>query len=37
MAGDDEDMLLEIDRILAGEDGEPEATVGPGRCRRTPT
>ena len=26
MAGDDEDVLLEIDRILAGEDGEPEAT-----------
>ena len=26
MAGDDEDVLLEIDRILAGENEEPEAT-----------
>ncbi|MDP6846393.1 MAG: hypothetical protein QF366_01955, partial [Candidatus Poseidoniia archaeon] len=26
MAGEDEDVLLEIDRILAGEDEEPEAT-----------
>ncbi|MEC9354587.1 MAG: hypothetical protein VX686_04960, partial [Candidatus Thermoplasmatota archaeon] len=24
MAGDEEDVLLEIDRILAGEDEEPE-------------
>ena len=26
MAGDDEDVLIEIDRILAGENEEPEAT-----------